>query len=169
MTSKFDKKTIMAHIKDLTPDSMTVFITEPFTWESRTKNLPYTAGDIDRFTFDGVELTARGYGRAKEALGYMTNVALFYVAHKDDLRRFYEEYDAEYVTLSQALNAIKEQQSAAAFRSGLIAFIRRKGEIEDEMRLLFNKMYRSRFGMEPPIIYQELFKDLERFSRSVFD
>ena len=99
MNSQLDKQTIMAHIKDLTPDTMTVFITEPFYWESMLRNLPYTAGDNDRFTYDGERLSARGYGRAKEALEYMTNVALFYVAHKDDLRCFYEEYDAEYAML----------------------------------------------------------------------
>ena len=161
MTSKFDKKTIMAHIKDLTPDSMSVFITEPFTWESRIKNLPYTAGDIDRFTFDGVELTARGYGRAKEALGYMTNVALFYVAHKDDLRRFYEEYDAEYARLSQICETVKERKRAITENKDRLALIRQQFEIEESMMRLFFKMYRRCFREDDPVICQELFEDLE--------
>lgn len=151
----------MAHIKNLSPDTMTVFITEPFEWESKLRNLPYTAGDKDRFTFDGERLTARGYGRAKEALEYMTQVAQFYVAHKDDLRRFYEEYDAEYARLSQICETVKERKRAITENKDRLALMRQQFEIEESMMRLFFKMYRRCFREDDPVICQELFEDLE--------
>ena len=151
----------MAHIKDLTPDTMTVFITEPFYWESMLRNLPYTAGDNDRFTYDGEWLTARGYGRAKEALENMTNVALFYVAHKDELRRFYAEYDTEYARLSQICETVKERKRAITENKVRLALIRQQFEIEESMMRLFLKMYRRYFREDDPVICQEMFENLE--------
>ena len=159
-----DNIDLMKHIKDLTSDSMTVFITEPIALEKQVRYIPFTANSRRSFVMekDGkTQLSWTGSVYARMALENMTNVARFYVASKGKLEAFFKQYQDEYERISKAYSIVAERRHQAKEWHDHAVLIRQEKDIESQREGLFSKMYRTQFGEEAPIIDQQMYEELK--------
>lgn len=158
-----DNIDLMKHIKDLTSDSMTVFITEPIALEKQVRYIPFTANSRRSFVMekDGrTQLSWTGSVYANMALDNMTKLAKFYMANKEQLKSFFKKYQDEYERISKAYSIVAERRHQAKEWHDHAVLIRQEKDIESQREGLFIKMYRTQFGKEAPIIDQQMCEEL---------
>lgn len=154
---------LMKHIKDLTSDSMTVFITEPIAIEKQVRYIPFTANSRRSFVMekDGkTQISWTGSVYANMALENMTKVVRFYMANKEQLKSFFKKYEDEYERITRAYEIVKERRHQAKEWHDHAVLIRQEKDIESLREGIFNRMYRTQFGEEAPIIDQQMYEEL---------
>ena len=164
-----DDNELMTHIKDLTSDSMTVFILKPIPMEKQVEYISYTAHSSNSFIKekDGkTELSGLGSMYARMALDNMTMVARFYVGNKERIESFLNKYNDEYERITRVYELVRERRHQAKGWHDHAVLIKQEFDIDDQRNRLFEIMYRATFGKDAPRIDRKFFEQLKRFEQN---
>lgn len=149
------------HVKDISREKFTVFITEPMYMECEIAPLPYCENQDVSVAYkhtSGLVLNANGYFHAKRALEALQRKAEFIVAHKDEFGGFLDEYHKEYDKISAAVQEARFLTQKARNEADWHAqpeLFRKQIELEKKKDSLYHDMYMARFGKDAFFLYEE--------------
>ena len=160
---------LMKHIKDLTSDSMKVFITEPIALEKQVRYIPFTANSRRSFVMekDGrTQLSGFGSSYGHFALDNLIQMAKFYVANRERFKSLFHKYREEYERITRAYEIVKERRHQATGWHDRAILIRQQFELDAQIKGLFEKMYQAQFGKDAPRMDRKIFEQLKNVEQN---
>ena len=142
-----------SHIKDISDYQFTVFITEPFYLEKVVHPLPRFWRHDCRVSRNG-QLTPAGQLMAREALSALTGKAESFMAIRDDLTEFLEDYHREKERTEALVEEVNSRLRQAGWKDRP-AVLKKKRDLQKKLETLYRNMFRERYGEGVVMLYEE--------------